>query len=64
MHRGPGRHSRDNVEARQVELGGRPLSGQFHSQLAVISGSLAGGVGGAGEQTPVGVTQALGCRWG
>lgn len=47
-----------------MELGGRPLSGQFQSQLAAISGSLAGGVSGAGEQTPVGVTQALGCGWG
>lgn len=61
---GPGRHSRDNLEARQVELGGRPLSGQLQSQLAAISGSLAGGVSGAGEQTPVRVTQALGYGWG
>lgn len=40
------------------------LSGQLQLQLAAISGSLAGGVSGAGEQTPVGVTQALGCGWG
>lgn len=51
------------MKARQVELGGRPLSGQFQSQLAAISGPVAGGVGGAAEQTPVGVTQALGYGW-
>lgn len=47
-----------------MELGGRPPSGQLRSQLAAISGSLAGGVSGAREQTPVGVTQALGYGWG
>lgn len=47
-----------------MELGGRPLSGQLQLQLAAISGSLAGGVSGAGEQTPVGVTQAVGYGWG
>lgn len=61
---GPGRHSRANLEARQGERDGRPLSGQLQSQLEAISGSLAGGVSGAGEQTPVGVTQALGYGWG
>lgn len=39
-------------------------SGQLQLQLAAISGSLAGGVSGAGEQTPVGVTQAVGYGWG
>ena len=47
-----------------MELGGRPPSGQLQSQLAAISGSPAGGVSGAGEQTPVRVTQALGYGWG
>lgn len=41
---GTGRCSRDNLKARQVEVGGRPLSGQFQLQLAAISGPLAGGV--------------------
>lgn len=40
------------------------LSGQLQWKLAAISGSLAGGVSDAGEQTPAGVTQALGCGWG
>ena len=61
---GSGRRSRDNLEARQVELGGRPPSGQHQLQLAAISGSLEGGAGAAQERTPVRVTQALGSGWG
>lgn len=49
--------------ARQVELVGGP-SGQLQLQPAAISGSLAGGVSAAGEQTPVGVMQASGSGWG
>ena len=47
-----------------MELGRRPPSGQLQLQLAAISGPLAGGVSGAGEQTPARVTQALGYGWG
>lgn len=55
-----GRSLKGQLGARQVELGGRPQSGQLPLQLAAISGPLAGGSGGVGVQAPVGVTQAQG----
>lgn len=63
MHRRPWQALEGQLRGWQVELGGRP-EWAARSQLAAISGSLAGGVSGAEEQTPAGVTQAWGCGWG
>lgn len=63
MHRRPWQALEGQRRGWQVERVEGP-SGQLRSRLAAISGFLAGGVSGAEEQTPVGVTQAWGCGWG
>lgn len=52
------------MRRRRGQAGGAGEAPSGQLQPAATSGSLAGGVSAAGEQTPVGVMQASGSGWG